>query len=57
MKATIWIKRENEDFWDGLPNKGGWVNMVINAIIMEEKRKLEFYEKNVLSDEAAQTEG
>ena len=41
MKATIWINRENEDFWDALPNKSGWVNMVIEALLMEEKKRRE----------------
>ena len=39
-KVTIWINRENEQFWAALENKSGWVNMVIESLLDEHvKRK------------------
>lgn len=40
-KVTIWINRENEQFWAALENKSGWVNMVIESLIDEQKRRIE----------------
>jgi hypothetical protein len=39
-KVTIWINRENEVFWEALENKSGWVNMVIEALLEEQKKRL-----------------
>lgn len=41
MKATIWINRENEQFWLGLENKSGWVNAIIEMLIEEDKKRRE----------------
>ena len=41
MKATIWINRENEQFWLGLENKSGWVNAIIEMLIEEDKTRRE----------------
>lgn len=40
-KVTIWINRENEQFWAALDNKSGWVNMVIESLLEEQKRRME----------------
>lgn len=41
MKATIWINRENEQFWLALENKSGWVNAIIEMLIEEDKKRRE----------------
>lgn len=40
-KVTIWINRENEQFWAALENKSGWVNMVIESLLDEQKRRIQ----------------
>lgn len=40
-KVTIWINRENEQFWAALENKSGWVNMVIESLLEEQKRRMQ----------------
>lgn len=40
-KVTIWINRENEQFWAALENKSGWVNMVIESLLEEQKKRIE----------------
>lgn len=40
-KVTIWINRENEQFWAALENKSGWVNMVIESLLDEQKRRMQ----------------
>lgn len=48
-KATIWIARENEIFWENLPNKSGWVNTMIDTLLREQYKLMEAekkYEKN-----------
>jgi hypothetical protein len=44
-KATIWIARENEEFWLNLENKSGWVNAVIDALLEEELVRKSIYKK------------
>jgi hypothetical protein len=39
MKTTIWINRNNEEFWLALENKSGWVNMVIEALLEENDKR------------------
>lgn len=41
MKVTIWINRENEQFWLGLENKSGWVNAIIEMLVEEDKKRRE----------------
>lgn len=33
MKSTIWIKKDNEQFWVALENKSGWVNAIIEQLM------------------------
>jgi len=40
-KCTIWINRENEQFWAALENKSGWVNMVIESLLEEQKKRMQ----------------
>lgn len=40
MKVTVWINRENEQFWMALENKSGWVNAVIESLIENKKKEL-----------------
>lgn len=40
MKVTLWINRENEQFWMALDNKSGWVNAVIESLIENKKKEL-----------------
>lgn len=40
MKVTLWINRENEQFWMALENKSGWVNAVIESLIENKKKEL-----------------
>ncbi len=40
-KVTIWINRENEQFWAALENKSGWVNMVIESLLEEQKKRMQ----------------
>lgn len=46
-KVTIWINRENEQFWAALENKSGWVNMVIESLLEEQKKRLKQEEENI----------
>jgi hypothetical protein len=39
-KVTIWINRENEQFWAALENKSGWVNMVIESLLEEQQKRM-----------------
>jgi len=41
MKVTLWINRENEQFWMALENKSGWVNAIIEMLIDEDKKRRE----------------
>jgi len=45
MKTTIWVNRDHEDFWIALPNKSGWVNMIIETLLEEQKRRNKLEEK------------
>lgn len=40
-KVTIWINRENEQFWAALENKSGWINMVIESLLDEQRKRIE----------------
>ena len=40
-KVTIWINRENEQFWLTLENKSGWVNAIIEMLLEEDKKRRE----------------
>ena len=40
MRVTIWVNRENEQFWMALENKSGWVNAVIESLIENKKKEL-----------------
>jgi hypothetical protein len=42
MKSTIWISRDNEEFWLALDNKSGWVNMLIETLMEEEAKRRRF---------------
>jgi hypothetical protein len=54
MRATIWISRDNEEFWLSLENKSGWVNMIIEALLEEQAKRLELEKKyNEENDEEA----
>jgi hypothetical protein len=44
-KATIWIAKENEEFWMNLENKSGWVNAVIDALLEEELVRKSIYKR------------
>lgn len=33
MRVNIWIRRDNEYFWDNLPNKSEWINYMIEQYI------------------------
>lgn len=39
MRATIWINRENEVFWQALENKSGWINSIIEMLLEEDKKR------------------
>lgn len=39
MKATIFIQRQNEQFWVALENKSGFVNEVIYALKEHDKKE------------------
>lgn len=59
MKCTIWINRENEQFWAALENKSGWVNMIIETLLEEQEKRLkqeaEFIKKYGGNDEEVTT--
>lgn len=46
-KVTIWINRENEQFWAALENKSGWVNMVIESLLEEQMKRMKQEEENI----------
>lgn len=52
MKTTIWINRDNEQFWVALENKSGWVNMIIEALKEEAKKEKKYanYEDTKIQD-------
>ena len=56
IKSTIWIKKSNEIFWQNLPNKSGWINLMISTLLqeqyklMEAKKKYEKNEEDVVQD-------
>lgn len=44
MKATIFIQRENEQFWVALENKSGFVNEVIYALKENDRKERSYGE-------------
>lgn len=59
MKATIFIQRENEQFWVALENKSGFVNEVIYALKEHDKKERSYanYEPTEIQDIQTETEG
>ena len=60
-KVTIWINRENEQFWAALENKSGWVNMVIESLLEEQQKRMnqeiEYQKKYGGNDNEEETTG
>lgn len=63
MRAQVYIREDNEYFWDNLDNKSGWVNYMIELTIEAGKKEQELrrkYEKNetdVVQDPPTEAEG
>lgn len=63
MRAQVYIREDNEYFWENLDNKSGWVNYMIELTIEAGKKEQELrrkYEKNetdVVQDTLTEAEG